>query len=486
MQITVTRIVEAVDPTQKKLDELYEIARRYADVRNEMWRLFGSVSSLVKLNYPRGVRDEWVETGYGSQFELQARQWKIALDEAFSTMRSLWSNAKAKVKKNLACHEDFSEEEKHYGLYLLKVDELLYKVLRGERFDLPEKFKDKGIDRAKVHKYISSRLRKYKGRKPKQKRARTISLDENMYDLYNDERGRVWLGVMSLTPRKRIHLLLSSSVRFSGNIQIVLRGKRVEIHYTEKEICPDPRAESEVEKVIGIDKGFKEVLTDSDGDVYGEVLGEKLREESDRLEEKNKKRNKIRSVAKKAEEKEDFEKAERIRKNNLGKKKYNRKKWEERKKIQTYIGTVLHVFFGIKCPDLVIGEALNFVYNGKGDLPKKVRRYFSSWLKGVMGSMIIMRCLRSGATYVAVNSAYTSQVCSWCGCFGNRSGDVFHCPSERCGRVVDADFNAARNVLRRYRDPDIGLFTPHKVVRSILEGRSQSVETVQPGLQKRH
>nr|HID59549.1 hypothetical protein [Desulfobacterales bacterium] len=158
-------------------------------------------------------------------------------------------------------------------------------------------------------------------------------------------------------------------------------------------------------------------------------------------------------------------------------------KWKERKKIQTYIGTVLHAFFGIKCPDLVIGEALNFTYS-RGELPKKVKRYFSSWLKGVMQTMIIMRCLRSGATYAVVNSAYTSQICSWCDCFGKRSGDIFHCLNGRCGRIVDADYNAARNVLKRYGDPDIRLFTPYKVVRSILEGRFQSVETVQPGPEK--
>jgi transposase len=484
MQITVTRVVEAVNPTQKKLDQLYKIARRYADVRNEVWRRYGSVSSLRKIDHPREVRDEWIETGKGSQFGLQARGWKMALDEAFGILRSLWSNAKTKVRQRLARRKDFSDPEKHYGFYLLKVDELLHKVLVGEKFDLPEKFRDKGIDRAKVHKYISSRLRKYKGRKPIQKRARAFSLDENMYDLYEDEEGRLWLGVMSLTPRERTHLLLSSQARFSGNIRIVLRGRKVEIHYTEKEVCPDPKPESQAERVVGIDRGFKEVLTDSDGYVYGEGFGEMLRVESDRLSLKNKRRNKIRSIAKKAEERGDFKKAERIRKNNLGRKKYNRKKWRERKKIQTHIGRALGVFFKAQHPDLIVGEALNFVYRDRKGLPKRVRRYFSGWLKGVIQSMTAMGCLRSGATYAAVNSAYTSQVCSFCGCLGDRRGDIFHCLNGGCGRDVDADYNAARNVLKRYRDPDIGLFTPFKGVKSILEGRFRTVETVQPGPEK--
>jgi transposase len=95
-----------------------------------------------------------------------------------------------------------------------------------------------------------------------------------------------------------------------------------------------------------------------------------------------------------------------------------------------------------------------------------------------------MRCLRSGASYVPVNAAYTSQVCSWCGSFGKRRGDTFHCLEVGCGKVVDADYNGARNVLRRYGDPDIGLFTAKQAVKGIVEGRSRTAETVPPGLEK--
>jgi hypothetical protein len=49
---------------------------------------------------------------------------------------------------------------------------------------------------------------------------------------------------------------------------------------------------------------------------------------------------------------------------------------------------------------------------------------------------------------------------------------------------VDADYNGARNVLKRYDDPDIGLFTSKEEVRRIVEGRSRTAETVPPGLEK--
>ncbi|MFW0859959.1 MAG: hypothetical protein AAGB97_07355 [Dehalococcoidia bacterium] len=46
---------------------------------------------------------------------------------------------------------------------------------------------------------------------------------------------------------------------------------------------------------------------------------------------------------------------------------------------------------------------------------------------------------------------------------------------------MDADYNGARNVLQRYDDPDIGLFTPREVAKCILEERFRTGETVHPG-----
>jgi IS605 OrfB family transposase len=48
-----------------------------------------------------------------------------------------------------------------------------------------------------------------------------------------------------------------------------------------------------------------------------------------------------------------------------------------------------------------------------------------------------------------VNPAYTSQTCSTCGVVdkSNRKGEVYQCTS--CGSLIDADYNAAINILNR-------------------------------------
>jgi hypothetical protein len=69
-----------------------------------------------------------------------------------------------------------------------------------------------------------------------------------------------------------------------------------------------------------------------------------------------------------------------------------------------------------------------------------------------------------------VNAAYTSQMDSHTGLLqGKRVGDKFYRAS---GDVIQADTNAARNVLARLSDPDICRCTPYRDVRRILLSRS--------------
>ena len=70
-----------------------------------------------------------------------------------------------------------------------------------------------------------------------------------------------------------------------------------------------------------------------------------------------------------------------------------------------------------------------------------------------------------------VNAAYTSQVDSRNGTLtGRRVGDRFYCED---GEVLQADENAARNVLARLCDPEIDRWTPYKQVGAILLARTE-------------
>ena len=110
-------------------------------------------------------------------------------------------------------------------------------------------------------------------------------------------------------------------------------------------------------------------------------------------------------------------------------------------------------------------------------------RRLASWTKGVIADAIENVSRRRGSTLVLVNAAYTSQIDSRNGCLlGRRKGDQFHCFD---GVVLQADENAARNVLARLHDPGIDRWTPFKKVKSILLERTECLRlsTAQPGFQ---
>jgi hypothetical protein len=149
-------------------------------------------------------------------------------------------------------------------------------------------------------------------------------------------------------------------------------------HYQIDARCTKSSARLAGGRKVGVDKGYTEVLTDSDGERHGFELGALLASESDYRKVKNARRAKLRSVAGKATEAGDRGKAERIVCHNLG---------------TTQTGPA----FGPLAAD---------------------------------GSYHVSE--RRGSALTLVNAAYTSQVVPCREALGRRSGDRLHCT--RCGR----------------------------------------------------
>lgn len=110
----------------------------------------------------------------------------------------------------------------------------------------------------------------------------------------------------------------------------------------------------------------------------------------------------------------------------------------------------------------------------------------SSWAKGVLADALDSVCAQRKARHVLVNGAYTSQMDSTNGLLaGKRIGDRFY---RLNGDVLQADHNAALNVLARLDDGEISRYTPYREVRRILLARSPaqlSVKRLELGAQAR-
>lgn len=427
----VTRIAYGEHLNQGKYDRLVEIAKRLGKVRAEVWRRYGSVQG-VGLTHRR-IRDGWLAEG--RRFDVPARLWKESLRDTFDDIGAYRESSKVKVRK--AIRKRTRDETERKRLYtLLKSDEWL----------------DDGYLRRMMRKHYKHGCTQVDNQ---------IVLDTGCYTAF-ERNGQAWIKVMSLERGKRIAIPLNTSHLPSGTLRLILRNGRVEVHYAveESQACSvKPCGEAEV----GVDKGYTEVFTDSDGDVHGEGLGEILSDESDYLKVKYQRRNKLGAIAEAKPHKRD-----KVLRNNLGRKKLDERKRKHKARVRDKVFKATHAV--VDKAGVVASEDLTWNTRGR-KYGKDQERRLAGWVKGTMAEALKAVSQRRGSTLEIVNAAYTSQTDSRHGVLlGHRRGDAFHCFD---GEVLDADTNAARNALSRLYDDEIQLYTPYRDVKDILLGRTE-------------
>jgi hypothetical protein len=324
----------------------------------------------------RAIRDQWMSDGTASGFGVLANAWKETVRDAVGDITANRAAAKAVVRRAIARHTNGQAERKRHNQIIIRADKV-----------------------------------------------RTFTLVEG---------GDVWLAVPGLERRASVSVPLNTAVAPTGTVRLILRDDQVEVHYQIDARSMPSAARPCGDREIGVDKGYTEVLVDSDGVRHGPELGRLLSRESDWLKAKNARRAKLRSVAQKATARGDHAKAARVVRHNLG--------------------TV------------------------------NMNRRLAAWTKGITAEALANVSERRGSVLVMVNAAYTSQVDPQTGAFGVRRGDRLYCSG---GVVLCVDHAAAINVLHRVADPDIGLHTPHTEVRRIVRERADRhrISTADPGLQ---
>ena len=446
----------------KKLDEqtyaeLTLIAKRLGILRKIIWHQFSS--NPKRLN-DRKIRDNWLkekenDTNLYPKIidQLPARLWKETLRDTIGNINAYFESGFTEIIKRL--YRKYGKTEAKKFTKTLKTD---YKS-NNELHRMVRALIPKGYSKAD----------------------NIICLDEDCYNFVDDESKIIQ--VMGLTKMKRLSIPMTTKNKPKGNFKIILKDGRCELRVSNKyQVVADmPKPH----KAIGVDKGYTEVFTDNTGERHGEGFGKLLTKKSDFLDEKYKNRNQLWAIMKKAREAGDIKKANNIKINNLGNKKLNKQKEiikaELKEKIYSAAKKVAQK------ASIVAIEDLTFKTKAKAKKGKRTNRLLSSWIKGVIDEAIIKYCFIYGTKLVYVNAAYTSQGDSRfnCALMGTRIGDSFIGFDEV---VLDADINAAINILARLYDSEINLYTSAEKVKEILTKRanavlSASVETAQLGLQ---
>ncbi|WP_203694726.1 RNA-guided endonuclease TnpB family protein [Catellatospora coxensis] len=431
-----------------KYAALSEQACRLGRVRSRVWQQYGSVVGAGLKD--RQVRDAWLADGTHHRFGVLANAWKETVRDAMADIAANREAAKVHVRQAIRRHASDPVKMKH-----------LFTELKADRWAADP--------------FLSRQMRRH-CKRGKNRTHNQIVVRSDQHNTKVDARGRLWLAVPGLRRRQLVRIPLNTTIAPTGTLRLILRGGLVEIHYqidaadmrTSQRPCGTRR--------VGVDKGYTEALTDSDGDHHGTRLGRLLTTESDHRKAKGRARAKLRSIANGAARRGDHAKAARIHRHNLGtvKRQRRRARWEATVRTETF--TAVHRV--VDKANTVVAEDLTKKFTGRSLLGKNTNRRLAAWTKGVTAEALKNVSERRGSALVPVNAAYTSQACHRCAALGRRGGDRLHCT--RCGVVWQADVNAAINILQRASDPDIALHTPHTRVKQILQERADRHRTRLP------
>lgn len=460
-----------------QIKEIENMIYEYEIVKNYFFSRYSGIYSMTLTKDYRGIRNKIVANNDMKNFKLQGKMWKACLNSCCGNIQSMWVNLGSKCKVVVRENSNLTDNEKAYLKYVFSALPIWETILQYKSFEETDKLKEFNITEDRKHylfNLIRRYTRKYKPEVAHSTNTKTISFEQGMYSIKDGV-----FSMMSLNKGKKINIILRNKINKSkGTILVILNKdiKCLEIHYA---IHAKYRHPELTDAVVGIDKGYTKMISCSTGKEYGEKLGEILTKETERLNILNKKRNpyyaKVRELQKVIDNSTDEEqikllqkKIDNIKNNNLGKVKYNNKKHKVKEQTKSYINAELNKFFKDTKPKEIVLEDLTFVSNAHKYRGKKYNRKMTRWVKGTIEERLEYKAACWGTKVTVVNPAYTSQYCHICGKHVNRNNNIIKCPS--CG-TLDANINAAKNILHRKQDKEITLYTPYKKVKNILETR---------------
>jgi len=433
---TVTRILYA---TPSSLPALRAISKVMAFVRADLWRRYGALGTIGKN--AAAIRKEVTAGGWYASLAVDGTIRAETTKDVVNDMLTCKAAAMQKVRRAIAKRASDEAERKR-----------LFTLLRADRW----------LDDPYLHRMMRKHFR------------HGISHCNNQFIVRSDKH-ESYISESRLVIRIHIAkqygapiVLTTSSngknVDLKGcNLRVVLKGNAIEIHYATEKAKGRPCGNAE----IGVDKGYTEAFTDSDGEHHGERFGAVLTAYSDQVSKTGKARNRLHALEKAHREAGRTTKADHIKKNNLGRVKLKAHQDRAQKRLRTIAYQAAHTI--VDKAAVVGSEDLTSTVRGKVQW-RNYNRRMSAWAKGVLAQALEEVCTQRGATHVVVNAAYTSQMDSFTGLLeGKRVGDKFHRIN---GDVLQADTNAARNVKARIHDQGIARYTPHAVVKQILLARS--------------
>jgi hypothetical protein len=284
---TVTRTLHA---TPSSLPAIRAVCDAMAFVRADLWRRYGALGTIGKS--AADIRKEVTARGWYAGLAVDGTIRAETTKDAVNDILTYKAAACAKVRQAIAKRTSDQAERKR-----------LYTLLKA----------DKWLEDSYLHRMMRKHFR------------HGVSSCDNQFIVRSDRHasslvnGRLVVKVMFAAKYGEPLVLTTTSsgknVDLTGcNLRVILKGDSVEIHYATGKDAGRPCGMAE----IGVDKGYSEAFTDSEGKHHGENFGGVLTAYSDQVSNTGKARNRLHALEKKHREAGRIARADRIKANNLG------------------------------------------------------------------------------------------------------------------------------------------------------------------------
>lgn len=411
------------------MEKLQEIASDYCKVKNYVYNRYSGIGSLGKISPGYTVQNEMTKSGFRAELGLPSVYFYLAVFEALGEIRSQWSRTKAKVAELVGKNDHFTEEEKHYLRFLLKVNNGFEAVLNQKSPTFPKEIKQQydmlseTVDTEKLNRYLCRQVRKYHV-KPHTDYTSGFSVSERAYR-YGDQGEHPGIYISTKESRKRIFVALTDRNRYKSQIYIKLKPQESAMKIdvpVRVNIC----SHRDYVNQVGLSMGIFQMLTTDQGHVYGAELGVYQTEYAEWLRSQQASYHRNRAA-------------------NPGRKKYEARKRRYTEQLHSYINQELNRFFREEKPGLVY--MVKLPKKQPGGINRKINNGIALWQRGYIRERLKLKCQEQSVELVEVLGKDISTECSSCGAIGQKKEGVFIC--KKCGWQENEKTNTARNVLKR-------------------------------------
>lgn len=414
------------------MDKLLDIAQDYSRVKEYVCQRYGSVKSLSKIYPGYTVQNEMNRSGFREELGLPSVYFNLAVFDALKDIRSQWTRTKSVILERVGQNPGFSEEEKHYLRYVLKVSNAFDGILNCRevelRKDLLEQYNllAETVDVKRLNSYLRRQARRIH-RTVKVSAQNGFSMTERAYRY-----GEHGIYISTKEKRKRIFIPLTDNNRYTRQLYVKLFPKQGKV---EIKVPVDVKIQDHPDYVehVGIAVGMQAVIVTDRGNRYGERLWDYQIEMADW----------VRTQARRYHPNNEAE---------SGRKKHMDQKHRMTERLHSYINMELNRFLKTEKPKAIYIPKLPRPMKHGGQ--KEINNSVNMWQRGYIRKRLQQKCLEQSVEFVEVFGKDIGRECSRCGCLGKKKDGRFICRA--CGYGADLKQNAAINAKNR------GIKSDHK------------------------